>query len=305
MKIVFMGTPEFAVPILEVLYQKYDVVLVISQPNRVKKKNSILDTPVAKSAKEWNLKVIQPERIRDCIDEILALQADILITAAYGQYVPERLLKGFRYALNVHGSLLPKYRGGAPIQRALMNGEKTTGVSIMQMEKRLDAGKVYAQAEYEILPGDTASDLFVRLSLLGRDLLMNVLEDIYFGRNVGVEQKEEEATYAPTIQREEEKLSLDQPTDLILSKIRGLAYEPGAYLMVCGVPLKVFKAEKVEMDSTEPAGTVLQVKKQIVIRTKDSAIRLTEVLYPGKKIVSGKDFANGQKIFEVGMVLNS
>ena len=150
MKIVFMGTPEFAVPILEKLNELYEIKLVISQPNRVKKKNVFIDTPVAKIAKELNLNLIQPENIKDEYEYIKNIDADLLISAAYGQYVPTKILNLFKKCINVHASILPKHRGGAPIQRCLIEGDKLTGVTIMEMTKKLDAGKIYAIKEYEI-----------------------------------------------------------------------------------------------------------------------------------------------------------
>lgn len=298
-----MGTPTFAVPILNELYKKYEIVLVVSQPNRVKKKGVFIPTPVAEAASMLNLKLFQPERIKDDYDAIINSGADILITAAYGQYVPSRILNSFKYCLNVHGSLLPYHRGGAPIQRCLINGDEKTGVCIMEMTKRLDAGKVYACKEYDILPEDNNSILFEKLSMIGRDLLMNCIEDIYNGNNQGVSQNEEEATYSPNISPDEEIIDLNNTSKNIVNQIRGLSYEPGAYLKIDDIKLKVFKAREISYIGEELPGTVLDTKKRIVLKTKDSAIELLEVLYPGKRILSGKDFSNGQKIFVTGDIL--
>lgn len=303
MKIIFMGTPDFAVPILRSLAEKYEVVLVISQPNRVKKKGRYVDTPVSACGHELGLEVIQPERIKDITEYILAKKADILVTAAYGQYVPSRILNGFVRCINVHASLLPKHRGGAPIQRCLMEGDSKTGISIMEMTKRLDAGRVYAVKEYRIQPSDTASSLFEILSVIGRDLLLCVIEDIFSGKNEGIPQNEAESTYSPNIAAAEEEICLSRKSSEIVNQIRALAYEPGAYLQVNGMKLKVFRAQEICWAGTEPAGTVLITKKRVVLKTADSAIELLEVLVPGKKIVSGKDFSNGQKIFTEGNIL--
>jgi len=303
MKIVFMGTPEFAVPILKALNEKYDVVLAVSQPNRVKKKGVLMPTPVAECAGLLGIEVFQPEKIKDDYQAILDKNADVLITAAYGQYIPSKILNSFKYCLNVHGSLLPKHRGGAPIQRCLINGDSKTGVCIMEMTKKLDAGKVFAVAEYEILPEDNNFSLFDKLSILGRDLLMTSIDDIYNGKNKGVLQNDCEATYSPNISPDEEIIDLNRSSDEIVNQIRGLSYEPGAYLKIDDIKLKVFKAQKIDYEGNELPGTVLDTKKKIVLKTKDSAIELLEVLYPGKKILSGKDFSNGQKIFVVGNIL--
>ena len=296
MKIVFMGTPEFSVPILKALEEKYDVALVISQPNRVKKKGVFVDTPVAACAKELGLHLIQPEHIKDSMEDVIG-KGDILVTAAYGQYVPSKILNSFKKCINVHASLLPKHRGGAPIQRCLMNGDLKTGVTIMEMTKRLDAGKMFAKVEYEIKEDDNNETLFNKLSLLGRDLLLENIEDIYEGKNLGVPQNEEEATVSPNILPEEEKIDLNDKTVNIINKIRGLAMEPGAYLLVDDIKLKIFKAHDINYEGNEPTGYVLETKKKIVLKTSDSAIELDLVLYPGKKILSGKDFSNGQKLF--------
>ena len=305
MKIVFLGTPEFAVPILDALNKEYEIALVISQPNRAKKKNQFVDTPVAKYAKENNLNLFQPESIKDEADKIINIDADIMITAAYGQYIPSKILKAFKYALNVHGSLLPKHRGGAPIQRCLMEGDEYSGVCIMEMAKKLDAGKVYSKATYKILDEDNNTTLFEKLSYLGRDLLIETLPDIISGKNQGIPQDDNNATYSPNISKEEEEIKLDMNAKDIINKIRGLAYEPGAYINCNGIKLKVFKAKISNLTSKSNPGTVISTKKGITIMTKDYPIDLLEVQMPGKNRISGKDFSNGQKIFIEGNIISS
>lgn len=303
MKIVFMGTPDFAVPTLKALNEKYEVVLVVSQPNRVRKKGVLLDTPVAECAKELGLNLFQPEKIKDDYEIIINSGADVLVSAAYGQYVPSKILNTFKYTLNVHGSLLPKHRGGAPIQRALINGDAVTGISIIEMAKKLDAGRIYATQEYKILQEDNSSSLFSKLSIIGSNLLMNTIEDVYNGKNIGQVQNEIEATYSPNILPEEERIDLNKSSKEIVNLINGLSYEPGAYLLIGDIKFKIFRAKEVECDSNDEPGTVLDTKKRIVLKTKDSAIELLEVLYPGKKLMSGRDFSNGQKIFVVKDIL--
>lgn len=303
MKIVFMGTPEFAVPSLKALNEKYEVVMVVSQPNRAKKKGVYIDTPVAKCAKELNLDLFQPESIKDEIDKFLSIDADCLVTAAYGQYIPSRILNHFKKCINVHGSILPKHRGGAPIQRAIMDGDSETGVTIMEMAKKLDAGKIYAMEKCPITLDDNSTSIFDKLAIIGRDLLLNTIEDIVSGKNAGVAQDESLATYSPNILASEEIIDLSKNSLDIVHQIQGLSYEPGAYLLVNNIKLKVFKACATSYDGDEAPGTVLTTKKKIVIKTNDGAIELLEVLYPGKKIMSGNAFSNGQKIFNVGDVL--
>lgn len=302
MKIVFMGTPEFAVPILEALNELYEISLVISQPNRVKKRGILIDTPVAKKAKELNLNLIQPENIKDASSLIIG-KADLLITAAYGQYVPSNILSSFKKCINVHASLLPKHRGGAPIQRALMEGDLKTGVTIMEMTKKLDAGKMYAKAIYEIKEDDNASILFDKLSIIGKDLLLENILDIYNEKNLGIEQDESLATISPNIKKEEEKIDLSDKTINIVNKIKGLAMEPGAYLEIDGIKLKIYKAHDIKYNGIEPTGFILETKKKIILKTSDSAIELDLVLYPGKKILTGREFSNGQKLFSKGLII--
>lgn len=304
MKIVFMGTPNFAVPILKALHEKYDVVLVVSQPDRAKKKNQLIKTPVHEAADELGINIIQPESIKDSYETLKDLSADVLVSAAYGQYIPTKILKLFKYTLNVHGSLLPKHRGGAPIQRSLINGDEITGVTIIEMAKKLDAGKMYGKATYEILESDNNTSLFDKLSIIGRDLLLEVIEDVYSGKNLGEVQNEDEVTFSSNITKEEEKLSFNDTSKNIFNKIRGLSLEPGAYLEHKNIKLKVFASKIVEHQGNEAPGTILCVKKKIIIKTIDGAIELTSVLMPGKKIMTGQEFSNGQKLFELNDVIS-
>ena len=298
MKIIFMGTPEFSVPILKALNEKYEIKLVISQPNRIKKKGVFIDTPVAEASKELNLELIQPEKISGEYEYIKNIGADTLITAAYGQYIPSKILNLFKMKLNVHASLLPLRRGGAPIQRSLIEGDLKTGVTIMEMDKKLDAGKIYGQREYLIDDNDNNTILFDKLSIIGRDLLLELIDDIYNGKNIGIDQDDSKATFSKNIDREEERININDTSVNIRNKVRGLAMEPGAYLEVNDVKLKVFDVKIVDYNGNEKPGTILNTKKAIVIKTLDGAISLESVLYPGKKILTGKEFSNGQKLFK-------
>lgn len=298
MKIVFMGTPDFAVPILKALNEKYEVVLVISQPNKIKKKGVLLDTPVASLAKSLNLNLYQPEKIGDGLEYIKSFNADILVTAAFGQYIPTKILNLFKKTMNVHGSLLPKYRGGAPIQRSIMNGDKITGITIIEMAKKLDAGVMYAKRECPILDTDNSSILFEKLSIIGRDLLLEVIDDIYLGKLKGEPQNEDEVTYAPNLLPEEEIVSFNKPAFEVVCQIKGLANNPGATIIFNDIKIKVFDA-KVVLDNTDyKPGTVLSLKKQVLIKTIDNAVSLDLILVPGKKMISARDFVNGQKILK-------
>ena len=303
MRIVFMGTPEFACNVLSGLNDKYEIALVISQPNREKKKGVLIPTPVANLATELGLKLIQPEKIADAYSDILEAKADVLVSAAYGQYIPSKILNLFKYKINVHGSLLPLHRGGAPIQRCLINGDTKTGVTIMEMAKGLDTGKIYSMAEYQIEDDDNSTTLFEKLSVIGRDLLLNTIEDIVSDKNLGIPQDDSKSTYSKNIEKEEELIKLNNTSKNIVNQIRGLAMTPGAYINVSNINLKVYKASIREYLGNELPGTILSIKKEILIKTKDGAISLELVQMPGKKIITGKEFSNGQKLFNVGQVL--
>ncbi len=303
MRIVFMGTPEFACNVLSGLNDKYEIALVISQPNREKKKGALIPTPVANLATELGLKLIQPEKIADAFSDILEAKADVLVSAAYGQYIPSKILNLFKYKINVHGSLLPLHRGGAPIQRCLINGDTKTGVTIMEMAKGLDTGKIYSMAEYQIEDDDNSTTLFEKLSVIGRDLLLNTIEDIVSDKNLGIPQDDSKSTYSKNIEKEEELIKLNNTSKNIVNQIRGLAMTPGAYINVSNINLKVYKASIREYSGNELPGTILSIKKEILIKTKDGAISLELVQMPGKKIITGKEFSNGQKLFTVGQVL--
>ncbi len=300
-----MGTPDFAVPILEALHEKYEIVLVISQPNRLKKKGVWIDTPVAHKAKELKLSLLQPEKVSDISDMIYQLKADVLVTAAYGQYVPSKILNQFKKTLNVHGSLLPKYRGGAPIQRAIKNKEYQTGVTIIEMAKKLDSGVMYAKRACDISDTDTSTMVFERLSFLGRDLLLEVIEDVYHEKNKGVVQNEREVTYAPNLEPEEEYVDFNRSSLEVVRHIHSLADEPGATIIFKENRIKVYKASIVSDCSDYLPGTILSLKKQILIKTLDGAVQIHELLVPGKKKMKTIDFLNGQKIFHEFDVISS
>ena len=220
MRIVFMGTPEFACNVLSGLNDKYEIALVISQPNREKKKGALIPTPVAGLSTELGLKLIQPEKIADAYSDILEAKADVLVSAAYGQYIPSKILNLFKYKINVHGSLLPLHRGGAPIQRCLINGDTKTGVTIMEMAKGLDTGKIYSMAEYQIEDDDNSTTLFEKLSVIGRDLLLNTIEDIVNDKNLGIPQDDSKSTYSKNIEKGEELIKLNNTSKNIVNQIR-------------------------------------------------------------------------------------
>lgn len=298
-----MGTPEFAVNILKKLNECYEVILVVSQPNRYDKKKNLILTPVYSCANELNLKCVTPDKIGDVYDLIKSLDADILITAAYGQFVPTKILKLFKKCLNVHGSILPKYRGGAPIQRALMNGDLTTGISIIEMEKGMDSGVIYAVSEIKIADNDTTTSLFNKLSEIGADLLIKTIPDVLSGKNEGIKQDITKVTYAYNLSREDEMLTFADDAFMVIRKIRALSLEPGATFKVDENIIKVYDAKISDYEGVGSVGEVLSLKKRIVIMTKDKPIEIITLQLSGKKRISAIDFLNGQNVLKEKMIL--
>ena len=304
MKIIFMGTPNFAVPSLEALNEKYEVVLVVSQPAKPEGRKGILkNPPVALKALELGIQLFQPEHIKNEYEYFKNIKADMIVTAAYGQFIPTKILNLYKKCINVHGSLLPHHRGGAPIQRAIINGDNKTGVTIMEMVKKMDAGRMYASSEIPILDSDNNSSLFEKLAILGKNLLMENIEDIYNGKNEGIMQNEEEATISPNIAPEEEKISFNIDARKVFNLIRGLSDEPGAYCEYNGQRIKIYKASIEKNDSDASPGTIINIKKSLIVKCKTDAISILELQIPGKKRMNVKDFLNGQKLLNLNDII--
>lgn len=304
MKIIFMGTPDFAVPSLEALNEKYEVVLVVSQPAKPEGRKGILkNPPVALKALELGIQLFQPEHIKNEYEYFKNIQADMIVTAAYGQFIPTKILNLYKKCINVHCSLLPHHRGGAPIQRAIINGDKKTGVTIMEMVKKMDAGRMYASSEIPILDSDNNSSLFEKLAIIGKNLLMENIEDIYNGKNEGIMQNEEEATISPNIAPEEEKINFNIDARKVFNLIRGLSDEPGAYCEYNGQRIKIYKASIEKNDSDASPGTIINIKKSLVVKCKTDAISILELQIPGKKRMNVKDFLNGQKLLKLNDII--
>lgn len=304
MRVVFMGTPDFAVSILENLIKNHEVVLVVSQPDKPKGRSKELQpTPIKKIALDNNIEVFQPERIKDDYQRIIDLNPDVIVTCAYGQMIPEVVLKTPKYkSINIHSSLLPKYRGGAPMQRAIINGDKYTGITIMYMEKKMDSGNIIKQEKIEIKEEDNFETIHDKLSLIGANLIIDVLKDV---DNIkSIPQNENEVTYAPIISRDEELLSFNDYARNIFNKIRGLSPFPSCYFKVDDVTVKVYKASYEVKEYSGSIGEVIDIDKCIKIKCLDGAILLEEIQVSGKKKMGIKDFLNGQKIFKKGIIID-
>lgn len=294
-KVIFMGTPDFAVPILEKLIDLTNVVLVVTQPDReVGRKKEIKFSPIKEVALKNNIEVFQPERIRLDYNKILNVEADIIVTCAYGQIIPEILLDAPEYgAINVHASLLPKYRGGAPIHRAIINGEDKTGITIMYMDKGMDTGDMISKIECEISLLDNVGSLHDKLSSLGAKLLEESLPSIFAKTNKREKQNAEDATYAPTIKREDEIIDFTLTGKEIINKIRGLNPWPLANFILNDKEIKVLEATFEKKNITELSKIEVVDKNNLAISCKDGLIYLKKIKPYGKNIMTIKDFLNG------------
>jgi len=301
-RVVFMGTPEFAVPILDGLIKNYNVVLVVSQADREKdRKGNLLYTPVKKLAIDNNIPVYQPDNIRREYDKILEYNPDIIVTCAYGQIIPLELLNYPKYGcINVHASLLPKLRGGAPIHRALMNGDKETGITIMYMDEKMDNGDIISQEKTDILDDDNLDSLYERLSLIGSKLLLETLPLILENKNERIKQDINNVTYGYNVSKEEEKIDFNDKSLNIHNKIRGLSSNPAAYCYLGDKRLKIYKTSLTDTISDEKPGTIVDVTKNgIYVATLDYLIIIKEVKLEGKRRCDVRDFINGINIEEL------
>ena len=302
MKIVFMGTPNFSVPILKEIHEVYGVDLVVTQPDKtVGRKKIITCSPVKDMALELGIEVFQPIKIRDDYQKILDVKPDIIITAAYGQIIPKILLDSPKFkAINVHGSLLPKHRGGAPIQRALMNGDEYTGITIMYMGVKMDAGDIISQEKLKIEANDTKDSLFEKLSILGRKLLMNTLPLIFEEKVNSIKQNKEEVTYSSNILREEEKIDWNNNVEAIDRHVRAFYKEPGMFTTIDGKTIKVYKGEIHKCNNfiknhiNDENGKIIKIFTEgIGVKVNNGVFIITEVQLVGKKRMAVKDFLNG------------
>lgn len=306
LNVVFMGTPTFSVPILKELINNHHVTLVVSQPDREKdRRGNLLPTPIKKLAQEHNIEVFQPAKIKTDYQKIIDMNPDIIITCAYGQIIPEAILNYPKYGcINVHGSLLPKLRGGAPIHHALINGDKYTGITIMYMDKAMDSGDIISQEKLPILDSDNLDTLYEKMSLLGAELLIKTIPSIISGTNQRIKQNPMEVTFGYNITKEEEKISFTNPAIKIHNQIRGLSSIPGAYCFLDNKRMKIYASEITQNKSTIP-GKISKIDKTgIYVDTADYQIKITDIKLEGKKRCHVKDFLNGINIKDyLGKVL--
>ena len=297
MRIVFMGTPEFAVPVLRGLIDHYEVVGVVSQPDKEVGRHKVLtETPIKKVALENHIPVFQPIKIREEYEDILALKPDMIVTCAYGQIIPKVILDCPKLGcINVHASLLPKLRGGAPIHKALIDGYDKTGITIMYMDVKMDNGDIISQKELKILDSDNLESLHDKLSVMGRDLLLETLPSIIEGTNQRIVQSEDEVTFAYNIKREEEQIDFSKTSREVFNLIRGLSPVPSAFTSLFDLEMKIYESiindKKYEQ---AVCGEIVDIIKEgIVVKTQDGSIILTKIKPFGKKMMDASSYVNG------------
>jgi len=308
MKICFMGSMDFAVPILEGLHQKYGVDLVVTQPDKPFGRKQILKgTPIKNKALELGIELFQPVSIKRDYQRIIEDSFDFIIVAAYGQFIPEVVLFHGKYqAINVHASLLPKYRGGSPMHKAIMNGDSITGVSIIYMEKSMDSGFILSQASCDITEDMDVSSLEAKLSLLGKDLLLSTLDELVKGHVEAVPQDLEKVTYAYNFKNQDLIIDFNKPAKEIRNFVRGLRPWPIAYFMFEGKKIKVYEVEFEDLNLSDIPGEIVKINKEgLFIQTKSGIVNLKSIQLEGKKQMDIKDFMNGvgKSMFFTGQIL--
>lgn len=298
-KVVFMGTPDFSVPILEELVaENYKVIAVVTQPDRKVGRKKILQAPPVKQAAEkLGLPVLQPEKINgsDEMKQIIDMNPDLIVTAAFGQFLPVTLLNAAKIgAINVHASLLPKYRGGAPVHYSIINGDKQTGVTIIEMEKKMDAGTMWAQEAIAIEASDNVGTMFNKLSQLGKSLLMKTLPKYIAGELSGIEQDEAKVSFSPNITPEQERIDWHKTAAEIHNQVRGLYPWPIAHTYWLGERLKIQELEVIDTDITGDCGTIVKKdKKQLWVATGFGVVSIKKLQPFGKSSMDIVSFING------------
>lgn len=303
MKVIFMGTPDFSVPTLDAIKKDgNEIVLVVTQPDKKKGRKGILTPP---PVKEWavknNISIFQPVKLREKqnIEELEKYEADVIVVAAFGQILPKEVLDMPKYGcINVHASLLPKYRGASPIQWAILNGDDETGVTTMQMDIGLDDGDILLQKKVPISSEDTGGSLFDKISKIGADLLIETLHRIEKNDIVRIPQDDEKATHVGLIKKDFGILSFDEENKYILNKIRALNPWPSAFTFYKDKMVKIWKAKSVSFNNKgyEYGDLVVENKDELLVVTRNGAISILELQEEGKKRIKAADFLRGHKI---------
>ena len=292
-KVIFMGTPLFATSVLQKLIDNYEVLLVVCQPDKIVGRKKVLTPcPVKELALQNNIEVFQPVKLRDDYNKIVSLNPDLIVTCAYGQIVPKEVLDTPKYGcINVHASLLPKYRGASPISEAIINGEDKTGITIMYMDTTLDTGDIISTKEIDILEDDNLETLSNKLSILGADLLIETIPSILNNTNKRIKKDEKKSSYAHMIKREDEYINFNNNGKDIINKIRGLY--PNASFKLEGLEIKVLKASFIKENTSNKSIIKYLDKKSFGITCKDGIIYLEIIKPSGKNQMFIKDYLNG------------
>lgn len=295
--IIFMGTPDFSATVLKGLLEskQYEILAVVTQPDRaVGRKKEIRMTPVKELALDYGLPIYQPEKLSKSaeLDSLMNLNADGIVTAAFGQFLPSKLLDSVNFAVNVHASLLPKYRGGAPIHYAIINGDKEAGVTIMEMIKEMDAGDMIARRAIPIEETDNVGTMFEKLALVGRDLLLESLPSYLAGDLKSVPQDKNQVTFSPNISPEEERIDWTKTNRQLFNQIRGMYPWPVAHTLLNGERFKIYEATPVE-GAGQPGEILAIGKKELIVAAGESALSLKTVQPAGKSKMTIVDFLNG------------
>lgn len=298
-RIVFMGSPDFAVPTLEKLAQWYPVVGVVTQPDRpAGRGNKITPPPIKEVAIRLGIPYIQPERLSEptAINQLEQWRPDLIVVAAFGQILKSKVLNLPPYGcINVHASLLPRWRGAAPIAAAILHGDQETGITIMKMDEGVDTGPILRQQSLPILDSDTSHTLSVRLAQLGAELLIATLSDYLEGKIVPQEQDHEKATYAPMLKKEEGELDFHQPAVSLWRKVRAFNPWPSAFTYLEGERLIVHEASPLDVEHHYPIGQTVRYHKRAAVATLNGLIEFVKVQPSGKRPISGSDFINGYR----------
>ncbi len=296
LNIVYMGTPEFSVLPLQELIKEYSVSLVVTQPDkRVGRKQEICFSPVKEFALENNIEVFQPINIKEDYQKVLDTKPDLIITCAYGQIIPKEMLDYPKYGcINIHASLLPKYRGGAPIHHSIINGDEYTGVTIMYMDTKMDSGDILYQEKIKIEDFDNVGTMFKKLSELGSKMIIKCLPDIINGNIKPIKQDESKVIYAYNISKDDEKIDFNNTSRDIFNKIRGLNPFPVSYALLDNKRVKLYSSRIGESNKDGKIGEIINIYSDgLGIKTKDGEIVIEELQFEGKKKTSVKEYLNG------------
>lgn len=297
-KIVFMGTPEFACGVLEsLLNSNYEVIAVVTQPDKkVGRKQVLTASPVKKMALENNIKVFQPVKIREDYQDIIDLNPDLIVTCAYGQLIGEKLLNSPTYgSINVHASLLPKLRGGAPIHKAIINGDTEAGISIMRMVKKMDAGDYMLQKKIDIDINDTAGSLHDKLVKISKSAIIEAIDLLINNKAVFIKQDDSKATFAYNISKEEEKIDFNKGKMDVYNQIRGLIPWPVSNMEFNGNIYKIHGVKLCDFNYDYPVGSLFYNKNRLFLACKDGCLEITKIQKAGKKCMDAKSFILGNK----------